>query len=289
MIPDAVSWTLRAHPPLQSALTACVQHLAVPGRALAVLGSVARGSVDRFSDLDLVVWAGPDEDADRLADTVAAVATGIGRTLVSFRGTHLNRPNLVVTYAELQGTVVKTDIEVLPAGEPPTAECLLALYGQPPCRAVTEPGQDGAVLAETLNRASGWTWFTYGKIIRGEYFAAARAIDFTREHALVPALLFQRGLPQDGHRHLEARLPPEVLARLLPTHPAVLTRDELMRAFHELTDYLGAVARELEDAIHDGPARATFREINRLIAADCGQSSAATSVPAHPSYGEHDG
>jgi hypothetical protein len=274
MIPDPVAGALGAHPQLEEALLTYVQRLASPDRALALFGSVARGSADRFSDLDLALWAGPGENPDDLADTAWTVAAGIGRTLVIFRGTHVNRPNLVVAYSELHGTVVKTDIDVLPADEPPAFDSMLVLFGRPPLPAVAE--SSAPALADALTKAAGWTWFTYAKIIRGENFAAARSIDFTREHALLPALLWQHHLPQDGHRHLEDRLPEDILFRLRRTYPVALTTGELLRAFHELTEYVCVVAAELSDQVCGTSAGIALHRVNDLIAADIDQHPLAS-------------
>jgi hypothetical protein len=61
-----------------------------------------------------------------------------------------------------------------------------------------------------------------------------RALDFSREHALLPIILHRYSLPQDGHRRIEFRLKKLELARLCKTHPTKLGRRELMIALGNL-------------------------------------------------------
>jgi predicted nucleotidyltransferase len=282
---ETVARALAGQPALRAAFTAVVERIrAVPGRAVAVHGSVARGTVDRFSDLDLVVWAAPDEEPAAVVAAVERIVAGLGDVVVSFRGTHVGRPNLAVTYSIVAGDVVKTDIEVLPPGVPADVEVLVPVHGDPPAPADAPEGAGPApdALAAVLSKAAGWTWFSYAKIARGEYFAAARAIDFTREHALLPALLFQHDLPQDGHRHVEARLPAGVVARLRRSYPGALEPAELLRALDQVTAYLCTVADELAAALPSGEghdARDALVRMREIVAADGARPRIAGGPP----------
>lgn len=260
-----VRGVLAGHPGLLAAFEVCLGVLAMPGRAVAVTGSVARGSVDRYSDLDLVVVVAPGEDHAVVAGDVEGALAGLGEPLAGFRATHLGRPGLVVAYVELDGRVVKVDVDVRPATATVDAPEAVTVHGE--SRTTTTEGPD---LDDLLVRAAGWTWFTHAKIMRGEYLTAARAIDFTREHALLPMLLHLLGLPQDGHRHVEARLPADELRRLYASHPARLERAELERAFDALNGHLLDVTDRLPPGQPRGDAEEAriTRRVLALVHAD---------------------
>lgn len=249
--PPAVDEMLRRLaplPPLHRAFAGLVPWLcAQEGWSVAAWGSVARGEADRYSDLDLAVLVEDDEDAAR--ERIVERIRGIGREIVAFAGSHIGKPELRVTYLEVDGWPVKIDLELFRAdAAPPLPDDAVVLHAPrhpfPPAR--TAAGPAGVDVAGLEQRFCGWIWYTHTKIARGELFQAARSIDFTRENALLPLLLMLRGLPQDGHRRIEQRLPAPLVQQLSETYPARLEAGEIRRALLRLADLYGEMRPALE-------------------------------------------
>ncbi|HST60408.1 MAG TPA: methyltransferase domain-containing protein [Longimicrobium sp.] len=235
---DGILARLAHLPPLHRAFADLVPWLcAREDWSVAVWGSVARGEADLYSDIDLAVLAGPDPEAAR--GEIVERMRGIGREIVAFSGSHVGRPELRVTYLEVDGWPVKIDLEVTraEAAAPLPDEAMVLHAPRHPFPAARQASGAAAVdVAGLEQRFCGWIWYTYTKIARGELFQAARSIDFTRENALLPLLLMLRGLPQDGHRRIEQRLPPPLVQRLAETYPARLEPGEIRRALLRMAD-----------------------------------------------------
>ena len=228
--------------PLRGLFDACYDWAVADGRiGLAVHGSLVKGGLDRYSDLDMTLAAAPDLPIGELADAFDALIAGRGKVLAGFRADHLGFVNTRIAYVAVDDWVVKVDAQLLDSGTPPTLprEALVLLD---PVRALAGATSDAVATPDIealFGKLCGWSWFTYSRLERGELFAAARSIDFSREHALLPIVLHRLGLPQDGHRRIEERLPAELLANLRGTHPRTLEKDVLfdaLAALHAMTE-----------------------------------------------------
>lgn len=207
--------------------------------AVALHGSAMKGKVDVYSDIDLTVAAEGIDPSVAAQDFVQLLGE-LGAPLAIFGADHLGASNVVIGYVEVDGWVVKVDARFVKVGNsfslPKEAR---AIHGPSAAfaQAVREeqiPPQIG-ILARKL---CGWLWFTHGRAARGELFAAARSIDFSREYALLPIVLARLSLPQDGHRRIEERLPAEVLQPLRSTYPTILSRSEIHRALKALYELM---------------------------------------------------
>ena len=204
----------------------------------------------------------------RLAhDCVRGVLQSQGEVLASFQATHLRLPELLATYLVLDAWVVKVDVNVVAprAYAPPDPGELVVVHGPlQHFRLESRPARTEPLDLEDIgNRVRGWTWYTYSKIGRGELFEAARSIDFTREHAVLPPLLESKKLPRQGHRRIEQRLPASVLERLRESYPRELERDELLRALRALTAFF---ADFLERRPPDSVSARSAARIRRILA-----------------------
>jgi SAM-dependent methyltransferase len=253
---DAVLRSIVHLPPLHRAFADLVPWLcAQDDWSVAAWGSVARGEADRFSDIDLAVLVGGDPEAahERIVERIR----GIGREIVAFSGSHVDKPELRVTYLEVDGWPVKIDLELMRADAalllPDDAVVLHApRHTFPAGRMAASPAALDVVGLE--QRLCGWIWYTYAKIARGELFQAARSLDFTRENALLPLLLMLRGLPQEGHRRIEQRLPAPLVQQLAETYPARLEAGEIRRALLRLADLYRETRPALEPFRDGRPA-----------------------------------
>lgn len=196
---------------------ALVGDLVSHGLAVAVTGGLARGDFDTWSDLDLVVLTPSGDDLQAVHDALDRLDAEV---VAGFGGEHLGRPRMLVRYLSRGGEIVKVDVETLAGSR--GGRCDLRWLAKPDV--VAEPDVAGAAqipvpaLVELVEeRAVGWLWFCATRVLRGELFAASRAIDQYREDILLPLLLERLGLPQDGHRRVEQRLPPDFYAALRRT------------------------------------------------------------------------
>ncbi len=240
MAEDPVSARLRGLPHLADSLSRFRSALAAqPARtALFVGGGIAKDTVDRFSDLDLVLVHEPGLAFDGAARMVAELAAAAGPVVTSYGAGHLGRSRLIVHLVSTPPTLTKIDVEVVAAPAADLHGPLILLHdslGLDAGPAPAGPARDGAVDAELLARKlCGWLWYSYTKLARGELLQTVESIAYTRRHALLPVLLMGEGLPQEDYRRAERRLSPAAVAALSATHPASLDRDALLAALLEL-------------------------------------------------------
>jgi predicted nucleotidyltransferase len=215
-------------------LRGALPRLAADGRLVGVAagGSYLSGTLDQWSDLDLVIAVEPEAHAAVLADR-QRIAAGLGPLLAAFTGEHVSEPRLLIC---LYG--------------PPPLHVDLKLVSLPD---VAERVEDPAVLWERDGRMSGalargvarfptpdlqwiedrfWVWVHYGasKLGRGELFEAHDFLAFLRLQVLGPLALVSRGARPTGVRRLEL-LAPE-LAEEMRTTLAGLDRASCASALH---------------------------------------------------------
>lgn len=210
---------------------------------IGLTGGLSLGDFDRWSDLDLVVSGG--RGGVTLIDSALA-ALPFDRLAV-FPGDHLGRPDLRVAYFRHLTRIVKADIEYVSVRRARTRSDVRWLGAQP--RAYdTESASGQPDVDRVADLAVAWLWFCATRIARGEAFAAARAIDMYRENVLLPVLLGHLGLPQQGHRRLEQRLGPRLMADLVITYPAALHQADLSEAVVVLADVTSRMFTRLDRA-----------------------------------------
>jgi arylsulfatase A-like enzyme len=279
---------LRANLAAQPALAAACERLLGllaqrPGVGLGASGSLAAGGVDVYSDLDLVVSFGERGPGPADRRWAARAVEALGRTLTSFPATHLGLPHLLIFFLELDGQIVKIDLDLEDAAAL-RAERFGGLVLRAPARHVAAAPDDTAPAAieaclgdESVDRErklAGWIWYTYTKIARGERFEGHDSLGIMRQRALLPALQDLHGLPPEGGRRLEQRLPAADLARLRDTLPRGVERDELLRALRATAAFFGEVeARRVARLGRDhrsADAAAILAAVERCEAAPAG-------------------
>lgn len=231
--------------------------------AVGVTGSHSKGNPDRYSDFDLLVLSRVDPEPLRV-EFRSDVVSKIGRCLAEFGAKHLGFNSMDVYYIIKDDHVIKIDVSFhsIASGLEVPEETKVLLDPNGLLSLCRKPAQLKVAEDELFEKLLGWAWFTHSRIERGEYFAAARSIDFSRETALLPLLLKRLGLPEEGHRRIESRLPKPEFNRLLATYPAGLTCGELRRAmdrFYEL------VADEAKALLHEEKVPGFLERLNEAM------------------------
>jgi hypothetical protein len=199
-------------------------------------GSAASGTMDAYSDLDVVVVC-RDGDGPGVVRDLPALAAGLGPLLSAFTGEHVGEPRL-----------------------------LIALYGPPALhvdvkaielRDLAARVEDGIVLWErgggmTSGMAEApaawppvdpqwiedrfWVWIHYcaAKVGRGELLECLDGLAMLRSLALGPLVSYAAGRRAQGVRRLERDAPEEAiaLAATIGDH----TRAGCLRALHAAVD-----------------------------------------------------
>ncbi|WP_350278548.1 hypothetical protein [Kribbella sp. HUAS MG21] len=207
-------------------------------RLLAVIaaGSVATGTTDEYSDLDLVLVCTPESHAECLAQA-PEFASRLGPLLASFTGEHVGEPRLLITL--FGPPLVHVDLKfVTPDGLRKRVEDGVMLWqrGDVVDRAYADstaswPQADPQWIEDRF-----WVWVHYiaVKIDRGELFEAIEGLGALRSVSIAPLAVIGRTTRPAGVRRLET-LVPELVPELRAT-VATTDRDDCLRALKAAVD-----------------------------------------------------
>lgn len=224
-------------------LRAALPRLEADARLVGVAagGSLLAGTMDEFSDLDLVIGVEPAA-VDAVMAERHTIAAGLGHLLAAFTGEHVGEPRLLIClYA---GPLLHVDLKFASLED------------------VAERVEDPAILWEREGRLSGalarcaarspapevqwiedrfWVWIHYAaaKIGRGELFEAQESLAFLRTRVLAPLAAHARGAHTSGVRRIEHHAPGFAarLERTVATHDAracAAALEECARLYREL-------------------------------------------------------
>lgn len=274
---DRVRAHLAPHPHLAEAFERLFAALVADdaGNDVAILasGSLAHGGMDARSDLDLEIVVAADADSAavraRIDDTLAAIGTPLCR----FPADHLGLDDLLVSFHDFGGRIVKIDVWVMPPAGLAFLPKAVVLH-DPRGLASTRPpaAHPSRDLDDLAAKFCGWMWFTHVKIARGHFLEAAESLEIMRSFALLPFLHAAGDLPREGFRLLEERLPPAHLAHLHRTYPRAHDAVELGRALDEMTALFLEVA--------GAPRSRCAARMRDLIAADRRTLTSPSAPPA---------
>jgi GNAT superfamily N-acetyltransferase/predicted nucleotidyltransferase len=241
---------------------------------LVVAGSVARGTADEYSDLDLVVVCDDATHPEVLSDA-EEFAASLGPLLVAFTGEHVGEPRLLIALYE-------------PAHDDPGPRHVdLKVVSVSDLDSRIEDGlivwqRDGAVdQAYARSNASWpvpdpqwiedrfWVWLHYTtvKVARGELFEAVDALTFIRATALAPLVTAGKVADPAGVRRIE-HLAPAVVPALRATLSDATVADCLRAA--EATVELYLRLRDLTRIERRGGAERSARRYLSAVRARTG-------------------
>ena len=178
----------------------------------AIAGSMARGTPDTHSDVDLIVVVEDSAFEEVMSERFALISAWAG-VVAAFTGEHVGEPRLVITlvgppllHVDFKFVSVSDFIE---RGDEPVI--LWARNGTHPPSApppVTVP-IDPQWIEDRF-----WVWVHYGatKLGRGELFEVISFLNYLRETVLAPLITRRVGAPARGVRHLEFIAPNEASA-----------------------------------------------------------------------------
>ncbi|OWQ91889.1 hypothetical protein CDN99_05840 [Roseateles aquatilis] len=211
---------------------------------IAATGSWADGTLDEFSDLDLLIAVEPAA-FEEILEARMAIASTLGPMLSAFTGEHVGEPRLLIClfdapllHVDLKFVAVDGIGAVVGAAEP-----LWARDGRfaPALRAVAGARVSAPNPQWIEDRF--WVWVHYGatKIARGELFEALDFLSFLRTTVLAPMARAREGRHAIGLRRLEQRSP-DIAAAMRPTvamhelascHAATMACVQLYRVLRE--------------------------------------------------------
>ncbi|MEV5967993.1 hypothetical protein AB0L70_39875 [Kribbella sp. NPDC051952] len=217
---------------LRQLAEAVVAAAAADPRLLAVVagGSIATGTSDEYSDLDLVLVCTPEAHQECIAGA-KEFAARLDPLLAAFTGEHVGEPRLLIA---LYGPpLAHVDLKfVTPEQLHDRVEDGVVLWQRDDSvdRAYAEsaasyPQPDPQWIEDRF-----WVWVHYVavKIARGELFEAIDSLGAIRSISIAPLATYGRTSKPSGVRRLET-LAPELLSEFRET-VATVDRDDCLRA-----------------------------------------------------------
>jgi predicted nucleotidyltransferase len=195
-------------------------------------GSYVTGSMDQFSDLDLVIAVEPDAYEALLSER-RSIAKGLGRLLAAFTGEHVGEPRLLICL--FGPPLIHIDLKFVSLSDAAARVEDPAVLWERDGRFSAALGAGSAAFPEPdlqWIEDRFWVWVHYGagKIARGELFEALDGLSFLRAHVLGPLALMSRGARPSGVRKLEVVAPD--LAKAMEATLAVHSASSCAAALH---------------------------------------------------------
>ena len=214
---------------------------------IAVSGSYADNSLDRFSDIDLLVAVEPKE-FDAVMNDRLSIVSNLGDMLAGFTGEHVGEPRVIITLYGPEALHVDFKfIKVEDAATRVDEPVILWSRDSRLENALSQGKGKYPEIAPQWVEDRFWVWMHYAgtKIGRGEYFEALEFLSFLRVQVLGSLALQQAGYEARGVRKIEQLLPD--FAEKLKKTVAVPERESLLNA----TEYAAELYLELRSAAID--------------------------------------
>jgi predicted nucleotidyltransferase len=264
-------------PAHRALLERAVNHFQGDDRVLGMIlgGSLAQGTADFYSDVDLYIVAHGESFEAVFAERDAAVRT-IGSPLFRFAVDPVSggSRDYIVTYPG----PVKLDLmyyresELVPGPKwvgCPVLKDTTGLVADVLARSRDLPPTPEVLLY--INQKF-WTlcWYVFGKIMRGELWEALNGIHTIRSDALLLLLDWTTGRPHEGYRRLERKLDPEMAARLAATVAPLETE-----ALHDALQAAIVLFCDLREPVFDVCGLTLDRESEEVVRGEISRHWAA--------------
>ncbi len=196
-------------------------------------GSFTSDTMDKYSDLDLVIAIDPDRFSDVMSQRFDLVDKVDGK-VAAFTGEHVGEPRLIIAIYEPDAIHVDFKFVSLPDAAARVDDTKVlwerdGLLSQVLSHSAYQyPQPDSQWIEDRF-----WIWIHYAatKIARGEYFEAMEFLSFLRTVVLSPLALKQQGMTPSGVRKIETRLP--LFAENLKETVATPEKASLIAAFQK--------------------------------------------------------
>jgi hypothetical protein len=207
---------------------------------VAAAGSFASGTMDEFSDLDLVIALEPEAAAGVMGER-HLIAAELGPLVAAFTGEHVGEPRLLICLygGEVGAAPLHVDLKFvsLPDAAVRVDEPVVLWERE---RRLSQALQTGEARypAPDLRWIEDrfWVWIHYAavKIGRGELFEAADFLAFLRAQVLGPLILVEASAQPSGVRRVETVSP--VRAAQLEATMAAYDRSSCIRGVYGAVD-----------------------------------------------------
>lgn len=212
---------------------------------VAIAGSYVDGSMDEYSDLDLMIVVEEDH-YERVMAARLEIASSLGTLLAAFTGEHVGEPRLLVCLYDQPLIHVDLKFVRLQDFQADRVEDPIVLWerGTLLTDAVRSNPQSYPPIDPQWMEDRFWVWVHYcaAKIGRGELFEAIACLSFLREQVLAPCAKAEARLRPRGVRALEQELP-HYLIDFCQTLPTEYEPREISRALQHTIDFY----RQLRD------------------------------------------
>lgn len=212
---------------------------------VAIGGSYLSDTMDKYSDLDLIVVV-DDINYEQVLNERQIFAARLGSLLVSFTGEHVGEPRLLICLYDNPLLHVDLKFLLLRDFKVDRIENPIVLWEKEDflTKAIAEQSRNYPPLDLQWFEDRFWVWVHYGatKLGRGELFEAIDFISFIRGQVLAPLAKIQAGQPPRGVRNLETEIP-HLLADFRQTIPLQHNHFEIAKAIQH-SIYLYRLLRE---------------------------------------------
>ncbi len=237
---DELLEKLGRYPAIQNGLSTLLHQVAARNDlSVFIQGSIATNTTDPYSDVDLVFVTDGNLSLQEESQWLKRVMSSLGPLVAHFPATHLGMDNLLISFINMNGDVVKIDVKMEPFEMFQADAVTKALHLSKRMRMESWRKSDFAPplpdFEDIHQKFVGWIWYTYTKIARGEWFEAVDSLDCMRGKALLPCLHLSANVPREGYRRLETRLPEKLVQQLRSTYPSGFEPRELTRALLALS------------------------------------------------------
>lgn len=206
---------------------------------VAIAGSYLSGTMDEYSDIDLVIVV-DEERYEQVMQDRQAIANRNGHLLAAFTGEHVGEPRLLICLYDNPLMHVDLKFVHLQAFKSDRIEDPIILWERENLltQAVRENPLTYRAISLQWIEDRFWVWVHYlaTKLGRGELFEAIDFLAFLRGQVLAPLAKVEARRPPRGVRLLEQELP-HYLADFCQTLPAQHDVDEISRAIEHAIDF----------------------------------------------------